>query len=267
MGPFVRNKANFNGDGIEGKPFAERELCRMCLLSRFGKTKPIPATMPIRRSAFPGASVRNKANSLRAARKTSALWTEIYGTFGLQKASAKQSQFRVRAGLDTGRQGYRCRRGIGCTNKANCHHYADQEIGVPRGRACKTKPISGGAALALGSNVRNKTRPTKVGISRADPRYSLRNADRRPIRGLLSWASNKANLPPLCRSGDRRSRGAGRAKQSQFPAAVALALGSNVRNKANLPPLCRSGDRRSRGASVRNKANSGSLSQCRGRLL
>ncbi len=65
------------------------------------------------------------------------------------------------------------------------------------GAVAPNKPNSArlpGERGALGkANVRNKTRPTKVGIDRTDPRYPPRNAGRKPNRGLLSWASNKAN--------------------------------------------------------------------------
>jgi len=63
----------------------------------------------------------------------------------------------------------------------------------------------------------NKTRPTKVRISRTDPWYRPRNAGRIPTRGLLSRASNKANSR-RCRAGrGRRDEGRGVLyKQSQF---------------------------------------------------
>jgi hypothetical protein len=52
--PIVRNKANFGGSRIGAKPFTEGELWRLCPSPRVGKTKPISATMPVGRSAFPG---------------------------------------------------------------------------------------------------------------------------------------------------------------------------------------------------------------------
>ncbi len=65
-GAFVRNKANFDGSRTGTKPFAGKELCGMYPSRRFGKTKPIPGTVPIGRSAFPGAIVQNKPNSRRS---------------------------------------------------------------------------------------------------------------------------------------------------------------------------------------------------------
>ncbi len=52
-GPSVRNKANFHGSRNGTKPFAGKELCRLFPLHWSCKTKPIPGTMPIGRSAFP----------------------------------------------------------------------------------------------------------------------------------------------------------------------------------------------------------------------
>ncbi len=54
MRAIVRNKANFGGNRVGAKQFEGKELCRMYLPHRFCKTKPILATMPIGRSAFPG---------------------------------------------------------------------------------------------------------------------------------------------------------------------------------------------------------------------
>jgi hypothetical protein len=72
-GPVVRNKAN---------------------LPSAGRNRRGPARSP----APLGQSVRNKANSTGATRRTSALWKKGYDELGVQKALAKQSQFPGRDG-------------------------------------------------------------------------------------------------------------------------------------------------------------------------
>ncbi len=79
-------------------------------------------------------------------------------------------------------------------NKPNFRPDADPEIGVPRDQLCKTNPIAGGAELYLshlqgGSYVKSTH---------------------------LSLRAKQSQLPPRCRSGDRRSQGIDCAKQSQF---------------------------------------------------
>jgi hypothetical protein len=60
----VRNKANSHRAQTVANPLAGKELCRIRPLHRSRKTKPISATVPIGRSAFPGGpGARNKANS------------------------------------------------------------------------------------------------------------------------------------------------------------------------------------------------------------
>jgi hypothetical protein len=88
--------------------------------------------------------------------------------------------------------------------------YKQSQFGAPAGTradyAKQTKiwaqwqgrPSSRREALAMpprrGAIAPNKTRTTKVGIGRADPRYWPRKAARIGVCGLLSCASNKANL-------------------------------------------------------------------------
>jgi hypothetical protein len=61
------------------------------------------------------------------------------------------------------------------------------------GQTCGGTPRAPCRLGLRGAGRTNKTRPTKVGINRTDPWYQPGNAGRKPIRGLLSWASNKAN--------------------------------------------------------------------------
>ncbi len=96
-GPIVRNKANSHGAKTGTKPWAGKELCRICPLHRSRKTKPISAPVPIGRSAFPG--VRNKPNSSGS---VAGDLQQLYKQSQLDGVAhrAKQSQFSTVPGRD-----------------------------------------------------------------------------------------------------------------------------------------------------------------------
>ncbi len=116
------NKANSGGSRIEAKPFSGKELCRMYLCLQLGEKKPIPAAMPIRRSAFPGGQTCNIASMPR---------------FGKRSQFGRASGDRIPPS--------RAPRGR-CTNKPNLGRWDP----APRREllSCKTKPIP---AEGLGS--------------------------------------------------------------------------------------------------------------------
>ncbi len=65
LGGNVRNKPNFRSGASDGKCFMRKWLWRIRPARPCEKTKPISTSVPIGRSAFPGAIMRNKANSRR----------------------------------------------------------------------------------------------------------------------------------------------------------------------------------------------------------
>jgi hypothetical protein len=86
--------------------------------------------------------------------------------------------------------------GAGCTNKPNgperiVRNKPNRPIRAQVGTGRETSLA--GPSLAL--TAPNKTHPTKVWFNRPDLRYRPGNAGRNPARRLLSWASNKPNLP------------------------------------------------------------------------
>jgi hypothetical protein len=78
-----------------------------------------------------------------------------------------------------------------------------------------------------GPIMQNKMPTTKVEFKPAKPRYQPRNADRKPLPRLLSWASNKPNL------GDRRKKWGGDA-QPPITSGAGSTRSRSVQNKPNL---------------------------------
>jgi hypothetical protein len=153
LGPSVRNKANSGGGKTETKPFAGKELCRVCLSHGFSKTKPIRATMPIRRSAFPGAN-RAKQSQLGRADDDRVPPSPAPRGCCTNKANFAGAPRNGRWLLS-----FRCQ---SCKTKPICPGEVSGEDAHPtksRGRSCKTKPIPlrGWGEFAVAEGVRRPT--------------------------------------------------------------------------------------------------------------
>ncbi len=144
----VRNKANSGRSRIGAKPFAGIELCRMYPPYRFGRTKPISATVPSGRLAFPRAFRVKQSQFLP-----------------LCRSGDRRSQGRDGAG----RRNWRCgRRHPLC--ETNPISRVRPGLG---GRSCKTNPIShtsrsgprapGAAGACGGANCAKQSQFRKVG--------------------------------------------------------------------------------------------------------
>jgi len=140
------------------------------------QTNPIPAIMPIRRSAFPGGQIaRNEPNSRRCR----------VGR-GPQGKCAKRTQFSL------GKAGSRRAKDAKQTQFAPTHGEAQ----APEGQLCKTNPIS----VAVGQDTRSpwcETKPIASVAAKAESGASgkpkMSGEDAQPTKSRGAVVRNKAN--------------------------------------------------------------------------
>jgi hypothetical protein len=154
------------------------------------QTNPIPAAMPIRRSAFPGGwIVPNKANSVRGLKEPSACRETSYGGLDMHGTSAKQSQF---PGGDTRDAAWRTWDEGCCTNKPNSCHWADREIGLP-GRVDCAKQSQFGPAPSCNRVQWRQTNPIQPGrrAGRVPGRAKCAKRTQSPPDRPVRWGWNR----------------------------------------------------------------------------
>ncbi len=136
----MRNKPNFRSGASDGKCFMRKWLWRIRPARSCEKTKPISTSVPIGRSAFPGAIVRNKPNFWWPGYPTIPVFYSIIPPFQSGGCCAKQTQSapaqRNRWGKPT------LPVGAIAPNKPNSARPAGRP-GPWEGKSCETKPIFG----------------------------------------------------------------------------------------------------------------------------
>jgi hypothetical protein len=216
------------------------------------QTNPISAIMPIRRSAFPGANVRNKPNSPPWTGRRDPGWSQTCETKpnlgGLGYLGAWNAGDRTANAPNKPNFGRGGLREAGCTNKPNSSCPAGR-AGLSQSEMCQTKPnlsrlgYLGGRTRDEGANAPSKPNS----CPRANPEIGVPGGQIVPNEANFRRAGSPGPVRRAKQSqfsalpSAARSRGRGRLyKQSQFPGRAGwdgtLGLGNQGAVQTN--PIC-----------------------------